>query len=266
MSSSPRDPWALLSSRTPARIALGRTGVSLPTREVLSFALAHAQARDAVHASIDWPALSERMRSLGLDAIMAGSAARDRAVYLRRPDLGRRLDCDSRERIQAAAGAAPCDLAIVIGDGLSAKAVAAHAPAVVEALLPHVTRLGLSLGPVVLAEGARVALGDEAGRLLGATLVVVLIGERPGLSAADSLGIYLTYDPAPGCTDAERNCISNVRSGGLPPPAAAANLAWLIEAACAMQATGIRLKDLSGSAAIGADQAGTGPQTLGRSS
>ncbi len=260
MSGSPRDPWASMGARTPARIALGRTGVSLPTHEVLSFALAHAQARDAVHARVDWAALAQRLQALGLATIEAGSEARDRAVYLRRPDLGRRFAGASRESIEAAAEKASCDLAIVIGDGLSATAVAAHAPALVEALLPHVARLGLKLGPVVLAEGARVALGDEAGALLGARLVAVLIGERPGLSAADSLSVYLTYEPRPGRTDAERNCISNVRPGGLAPSAAAATLAWLIEAACALRATGVRLKDMRDADALDADDAGADAQ------
>lgn len=264
MSTHPRDPWALLGARTPARIALGRTGASLPTREVLSFALAHAQARDAVHTRIDWAALAARLRALGLNTIEAGSEARDRAVYLRRPDLGRRLDSASRERIKAAAGGTSCELALLIGDGLSAKGIADHAPALVEALLPHVARLGLGLGPVVLAEGARVALGDEVGVLLGAKLVIVLIGERPGLSAADSLSVYLTFDPIPGRTDAERNCISNIRPGGLAPAAAAANLAWLIEAARAIQATGIRLKDLSGSAALDTEAAGAAARNQDR--
>lgn len=257
MSDHPRDPWALLSARTPARIALGRAGASLPTREVLSFALAHAQARDAVHARLDWAALAAQLRVLGLNTIEAGSEARDRAVYLRRPDLGRSLDGASRERIQAAAGGASFDFAILIGDGLSAKAIAAQAPALVEALLPHLVRLGIGLSPVVLAEGARVALGDEVGALLGARLVAVLIGERPGLSAADSLSVYLTFDPIPGRTDADRNCISNIRPDGLDPSSAAANLAWLIEAARSMQATGVRLKDLSGTAALDIEVAGS---------
>lgn len=258
MSGIPRDPWSLLGARTPARIALGRAGASLPTREVLSFALAHAQARDAVHARVEWPALAARVRAIGLETIEAGSVARDRAVYLRRPDFGRRFDPESRERIRNAARGRACDLAILIGDGLSASAVSAHAPALVEALLPHVARLGLELGPVVLAEGARVALGDEAGVLLAAKMVVVVIGERPGLSAADSLGLYLTFDPAPGRTDAERNCISNVRPSGLAPIAAAANLAWLIEAAFALKATGVRLKDKSGTGELDPD----GPAAL----
>lgn len=246
MSGNPRDPWALLGARTPARIALGRAGGSLPTREVLAFALAHARARDAVHAVVDWVTLAGRLRMLGIDLIEAGSLARDRQTYLRQPDRGRRLDAVSRTRLGDAARAGTYDLAIVIGDGLSATAVAAHAAVVVEALLPHLARLGLVIAPVVLAEGARVALGDEIGLMLGCKLVVVLIGERPGLSAADSLGAYITFDPRPGRTDAERNCISNIRPDGLDPSAAAANLAWLIAAAFDMGATGVGLKDQSG--------------------
>ncbi len=246
MTDRPRDPWKHLGARTPARIALGRAGASLPTREVLSFALAHAQARDAVHARLDRAALAAQLRALGLNTIDVVSEARDRATYLRRPDLGRQLDDASRERIKAAVRNETCDLALMIGDGLSATAVAAHAPALVGALLPHIKSLGPTLGPVVIAEGARVALGDEVGALLGARLGAVLIGERPGLSAADSLSVYLTYAPRPGRTDAERNCISNIRPAGLAPEAAARNLIWLIKAALALQATGVALKDRSG--------------------
>lgn len=254
MTGVPRDPWQGLRARTPARIALGRTGSSLPTREVLAFSLAHAQARDAVHAELDRVALAARLRTLGLDAIEAESQARDRATYLRRPDFGRQLDDASRERLRIAVHGKPCDLALMIGDGLSATGVAAHAPALVGALLPHVRALGLTLGPVVVAKGARVALGDEVGALLRARLVAVLIGERPGLSAADSLSVYLTYAPRPGRTDAERNCISNIRQDGLAPEAAAHNLAWIVRAALALQATGVTLKDGSGG---GVDVIGT---------
>lgn len=246
MTDIPRDPWKHLGARTPARIALGRAGASLPTREVLAFALAHAQARDAVHARLDRAALAGRLGALGLDTIEVESQARDRATYLRRPDLGRQLDDASRARIKSATQDETCDLALMIGDGLSATAVAAHVPALVEAVLPHVNSLGLKLGPAVIAEGARVALGDEVGSLLGARLVAVLIGERPGLSAADSLSVYLTYAPRPGRTDAERNCISNIRPAGLTPEAAALNLAWLLKAALVLQVTGVALKDHSG--------------------
>lgn len=260
MTDIPRDPWNGLAAWTPARIALGRAGASLPTREVLSFALAHAQARDAVHARLDRAALALRLHALGLDTIEVESEARDRATYLRRPDLGRQLDEASRARVNAVANGGTCDLALVIGDGLSATGVTAHAPALVEAVLPHVKALGLNLGPTVIAEGARVALGDEVGALLGARLIAVLIGERPGLSAADSLSVYLTYAPRPGRTDAERNCISNIRPAGLAPEAAAHNLAWLVKAALALQATGVVLKDRSGA---GLDKSQQSSQTTG---
>lgn len=248
MSQTPRDPWKGLGRWTQARIALGRAGASLPTREVMAFALAHAQARDAVHAHLDRAALAKKLQALGLEAIEIESQARDRATYLRRPDLGRRLSEVSRERVGNAATDQTCDLALVIGDGLSATAVEAHAAALVEALLPHMQTLGVTLGPVAIAEGARVALGDEVGALLGARLVAVLIGERPGLSAADSLSAYLTFAPRPGRTDAERNCISNIRPGGLATDAAAGNLAWLVKAALDLGATGVALKDRSGAA------------------
>ena len=221
--SAPHDPWFRLSQHTRARLGLGRTGVSLPTREVLDFALAHAQARDAVHARLDHKAVLATLTALGVATVTIESRAADREVYLRRPDLGRALSDCSRSRLVAFAE--PCDLAIVVGDGLSATAVNAHLFAFMSAFLPHAARLGLTLSPVVIADGARVALGDEIGALLGARAVAVVIGERPGLKAADSLGIYLTYQPHIGCHDGERNCISNVRPDGLPPSAAAAKLA-----------------------------------------
>lgn len=249
MTDIPRDPWALLSSRTPARIAIGRCGASVPTREVLSFALAHAKARDAVHARLDRAALAVRLQGLGLATIEVESQAVDRATYLRRPDFGRRLDTAARNRLIATPQTQQCDCALVIADGLSATAVAANAPTVVECLLPHIGKLGITLGPVAIAAGARVALGDEVGHLLGARLVVVLIGERPGLSSADSLSAYITYAPRPGRTDAERNCISNIRPGGLAAEVASASLAWIIEAALSLQTTGIALKDRSGALA-----------------
>ena len=245
MSSAARDPWLRLGTRTMARIALGRAGASLPTREVLAFSLAHARARDAVHATIDRGRLAASLAGAGLPAIEIESEAHEKTVYLRRPDLGRRLTAASRDRLQAMAPAGSADVALMIGDGLSATAVEAHAPALVLALLPALRRLGVGLAPIVLARGARVALGDEVGALLRVQLIAVLIGERPGLSAADSMGVYLTFAPGPGRTDAERNCISNVRPDGLSPAAAAHNLAWLIEAALARGLTGVGLKDES---------------------
>ncbi len=244
MSERPRDPWLSLAALTPARIALGRAGASLPTREVLSFALAHAQARDAVHADLDRGALARKLEALGLATVEIESEADGRDRYLARPDLGRRLAAPSRARLESLP-LAPCDLCLMVGDGLSATAVAEHSPALIAAFLPLAAELGLKLTPVTLARGARVALGDDVASTLKARAVAVLIGERPGLSAADSLGIYLTYGARPGMTDAQRNCISNVRPHGLAPAEAAARLAWLVEAALARGITGIDLKDES---------------------
>jgi ethanolamine ammonia-lyase small subunit len=237
---SKRDPWHKLGVHTPARNALGRIGGSLPTGEVLAFALAHAQARDAVHAALDCDALHEALAPLGHPVIDVTSAAADRATYLRRPDLGRQLPAASAT---ALGGHPPCELAFVIADGLSARAVMAHAALVVRAVWP---RLGhRTLGPIVIASQGRVALGDAIGAALSARMVAVLIGERPGLSTADSLGIYLTHDPRPGRDDSQRNCISNIHAGGLSADAAAVKLAWLIEAAFARSLTGVGLKDES---------------------
>ena len=241
---TPRDPWARLGASTPARIGLGRAGISLPTREVLALALAHAEARDAVHASLDVAALHTALSADGERVITVRSANTSRAHYLTRPDLGRRLDDASRLALEAAAG--PFDLALVVADGLSATAVGAHAAAVAAAFKPLVAQSGLTLAPVVIAEQARVALGDDIAACLGARAVLVLIGERPGLSSPDSLGDYLTYGPSFGDrrhTDAERNCVSNIRREGLPPAHAAAKLAWLVRESFARGTTGIALKD-----------------------
>ena len=239
-----RDPWAKLARWTPARIALGRAGASLPTREVLGFALAHARARDAVHAPFDPGQIARGLAELGLDTIEVSSDATERALYLRRPDYGRRLSQVSRALLEARGGE-PVDLALVVGDGLSAAAVHAHAVPLTAAFLPHAKSLKLSLGPVVIAHGARVALGDEIGSLLRARLVAMLIGERPGLSSPDSLGVYLTFAPKPGRSDAERNCISNVRAEGLSYALAAVKLAWLVREALRRSLTGVALKDES---------------------
>lgn len=242
---TPTDPWTHLAAHTPARIALGRTGASLPTREVLAFALAHARARDAVHAAFAPARLAADIEALGLPTLTVDSAAPDRATYLRRPDLGRRLSDDSRRRL-AAAARGPCDLTIVIADGLSSKAVHAHAANLLAALQPHIAAAGWSPAPVVIASQARVALGDEIGQILGARQVLMLIGERPGLSSPDSLGAYLTLGPTVGLTDADRNCVSNIRPQGLGFEPAAARLAWLMRESLRLGLTGVALKDESG--------------------
>ncbi|WP_083469268.1 ethanolamine ammonia-lyase subunit EutC [Methylobacterium variabile] len=240
----PAGAWRRLAALTPARIALGRAGSGLPTREVLRFGLAHAQARDAVHTPLDVEAVRAGLAALGFETLAAASAAPDRATYLRRPDLGRRLDDASAAALAAAAGK-PVDLALVVADGLSARAVHEGAVPLLAALKPALLGSGRRLAPLVVATQARVALGDAVGALLRARAVAVLIGERPGLSSPDSLGVYLTFDPRPGRTDAERNCLSNVRAAGLKPDLAAFKLHWLIDQALTRGLTGVALKDES---------------------
>jgi len=234
------DGWAALRRHTAARIALGRAGNSLPTREVLAFGLAHAQARDAVHTPLDCAALIGQLQQDGWGVLPVHSRAPDRAAYLARPDWGRRLDAASAAAVRAAAvGTAAPDVVFVIGDGLSSTAVQSHAAALLAAVRPL---LGVPvLAPVVVCTQARVALADEVGELLAARLAVSLVGERPGLSAADSLGAYLTFGPRIGRSDAERNCISNIRPQGLDLPAAAAQLAALIDAALRAACSGVAL-------------------------
>ncbi|HJO34616.1 MAG TPA: ethanolamine ammonia-lyase subunit EutC, partial [Gammaproteobacteria bacterium] len=221
------NPWASLRAYTDARIGLGRAGISLPTAPLLAFQLAHAQAKDAVHTALDTEALTRQLAGLAhplaqTAPLLLATQAGDRATYLQRPDLGRRLDEPSRERLAEAHGAGPADLALVLADGLSARAVAAWAVPVIDALCTALAAAGPDwrLAPVCLVRQGRVAIGDEVGERLQARAVVVFIGERPGLSSPDSLGLYLTWAPRPGVTDAERNCISNVRRGGLAPVAA----------------------------------------------
>ena len=238
------DPWRALRRRTAARIALGRAGAALPTAALLAFELDHARARDAVHRALDLDALDHDLRGCTTSTVRVASAAADRATYLLRPDLGRRLSDASRERLTGV-DAPGCDMLFVVADGLSALGVQRHAAALLSASVPLLE--GLTIGPVVIAEQARVALGDEVGALLKARAVVVVIGERPGLTSPDSVGLYLTFAPRVGRHDAERNCVSNVRPGGLPPQAAAARLAWLIRASLRLSLSGVALKDDSAS-------------------
>lgn len=239
------DPWFALRGLTAARIALGRSGVSLPTDEWLRFGLAHAQARDAVHAPFDVPALQRELQALGFDTVVVDSTAPDRATYLRRPDLGRRLDEASRNTLRAA-GVPAGRLCLVVADGLSSLAVHRQAAAVLREARPLLETAGFELAPLVLAGQARVALGDDIGECLSASAVAMLIGERPGLSSCDSLGIYLTWAPRVGRSDAERNCLSNIRSEGLPAAEAARRFAWLLGGARRIGRSGIALKDDSG--------------------
>jgi ethanolamine ammonia-lyase small subunit len=238
-----------LRALTPARVALERVGASLPTEAWLAFALDHARARDAVHAAFDATRLVAELGQLGLSALGVSSRAGDRQTYLKHPDLGRRLDPPSEQSLADAAARGPYPLVIVIGDGLSPKAVHAHALPLMRPLIARLASAQIDMGPVVVASGARVALGDEIGAILAAQMVVVLIGERPGLSAPNSLGAYLTFAPKFGRTDADRNCVSNIHRAGLTCEEAAFKIAWLVREGLARKVTGVALKDESGALA-----------------
>lgn len=231
--------WPSLRRATPARIGLRRTGTALTTADHLDFQLAHARARDAVYAKLEADRIVAELAEIGFEAIRLRSAATDRLTYLRRPDLGRRLDDRSRqllaERLRTVA-----EVAFVIADGLSATAVNSHAIPLLRAV-SKLSGAETRFGPVALVEGGRVAIGDEIGGLLDADLVAVLIGERPGLSAADSLGVYITWQPAPGTPDAARNCLSNIRPQGLPIAEGAKALLRLLASAWHYRMTGVGL-------------------------
>jgi ethanolamine ammonia-lyase small subunit len=232
---------------TPARVSLPATGHSIATSEVLNFQLAHAQARDAVHAALHLPSFARRLRSelpilaeALIPVLQLQSNAPDRAAYLRQPVLGRTLHPDSVVQLQPASSS---DLAIIIADGLSALAVERHAIPLLANLLPQLVGAGWTIAPISLVQQGRVAIGDPIGFRLGVSLSLVLIGERPGLSSPDSLGAYLTWHPHPDRTDADRNCLSNIRDGGLSPEFAAGRLLWYLQAARARQITGTSLKE-----------------------
>lgn len=232
-----------LRALTPARVGLDRSGASLTTKALLDFTLDHARARDAVHSAFDVEPLAAALSALGLETLAVSSQAPARSDYLKRPDLGRKLDSQSQTML-AERDAAPCDIALIVGDGLSPAAVNAHVVGLIETLLPKLA--GLRIGPVVIASGARVALGDEVGSLLKARMTVLLIGERPGLSSPQSLGAYITLGPTPGLTDERRNCVSNIQSAGLSYDEAASKIAWLAREGLSRGATGVALKDESG--------------------
>ena len=244
--------WQSLRSLTAARIALGRSGVSLPTAAQLDFQLAHARARDAVHLPLDTTQLTQQLRAAlpgEPEPFVLASAAADRTTYLQRPDLGRRLDDGSAERLKAWRNerAAPVfDLAVVVVDGLSALAIAQNAAPFLQALVQRLATEDWALAPTTIVTQGRVAVGDEVGELLGARAVLVLVGERPGLSAPDSMGLYLSWAPSVGLTDAQRNCISNVRPDGLSVTEATYKLHYLLRESRRRQLTGVDLKDETG--------------------
>ena len=239
------DPLLQLRRLTPARIALGRTGTSMPTSAQLDFQYAHAQARDAVHLPFDHAGLSSQLAECGYESVLLHSAATNRDSYLQRPDLGRKLSDESAQILRNHASAHPggVDLVIVVADGLSALAVHRHTVPFLARMREQIEVDGWTVSPVILVEQGRVAVSDEIGELLGAKMVVILIGERPGLSSPDSLGLYFTYNPKVGLTDAYRNCISNVRLEGLSYGMAAHRLLYLMREACRRQLSGVNLKD-----------------------
>lgn len=246
------NPWQSLRRFTAARIALGRTGVSQPTAPHLDFELAHARARDAVHLTLDAKALAQSLpmslAEQGVSCITLCSAAENRNIYLQRPDLGRRLDAASRRMLEALRGedrgnARPYDLAFVIVDGLSALAIEQNAMPLLQTVMSRLRSENWSLAPIGIVSQGRVAIGDEVGQLLAAKAVVVLIGERPGLSSPDSMGLYLTWEPRVGLTDESRNCISNVRPAGLRHEDAAFKLHYLLSESRKRQLSGVGLKD-----------------------
>lgn len=242
--STQADAWQALREFTPARIALGHAGTSLPTQAQLDFQLAHALARDAVHLPLDVAALGEALQAAGAQVLKAHSAAADRLIYLQRPDLGRQLDSASAASLDAAAvGLGAVDLVVVIADGLSSLAVQRHAVPLFTLITELAAGEGWRLAPVVVVEQGRVAVADEVAQRLGARMAINLIGERPGLSSPDSLGLYFTWAPRAGLTDAARNCISNIRPEGLSYATAAHKLAYLMREACKRQLSGVQLKD-----------------------
>lgn len=235
--------WAPLRRFTSARIGLPRAGTTVSTSELLAFQLAHAQARDAVMKGWDAEVFARELTDAGIDAFVAHSRAAHRTAYLARPDLGRQLDTKSLAALKKRQPATVADVALIMSDGLSATAVDSHGLPTLRALLEAFGSRGLQMSPVVLVQNGRVALSDVIGEALGARSAVIVLGERPGLSAADSLGMYLTFAPKRGNTDAQRNCISNVREpGGLSPAQAAEQLAGLLVRSLEQGVSGVGLK------------------------
>jgi ethanolamine ammonia-lyase small subunit len=242
---APPDPWRALRTLTVARIGLGRAGGSLPTRPLLEFQLAHARARDAVLSDLDPVALADVIGVIGCDVLQLHSAAHDRGTFIARPDLGRILNDTSRNMLEREKSSEPAyDCVFIVADGLSAQAVAHHAPSLLARIMERLRVDHWRLAPIAIVRQGRVAIGDEIGALLGANMAVLLIGERPGLSSPDSLGVYLTYDPLPGRTNAERNCISNIREPeGLSYAIAAHKLYHIMSESRRRKLSGVNLKE-----------------------
>jgi ethanolamine ammonia-lyase small subunit len=240
------DSWVALRRFTQARIALGRAGHAVPTQVLLDFQLAHAQARDAVHFSWDIDAFAEQVRGLGEEVLILDTPVGSRGEYLRRPDLGRILTRESRNRLRNF-NTGEADVALIVTNGLSSTAVERHGIPLLQAIVNAYRSRQIRIAPVSLVANGRVALSDDIGSILAARVAVIVVGERPGLSAADSLGIYLTFAPQPGNSDAERNCISNIRPPvGLSYDDAAAKLLYLTEEAMRRGISGVALKDEMG--------------------
>jgi ethanolamine ammonia-lyase small subunit len=239
------NPWRSLRKFTTARIGLGRAGISQPTKHHLDFQLAHARARDAVHSELDIEKLQQNLNVHSYTSIHLRSAAGSRSIYLQRPVLGRRLDDNSEQHLQALEGGPPhtYDIAFIIADGLSAFAVEEHAVNFLNFITAKLKKENWKIAPIVIVEQGRVAVSDEIGSLVGADQAVILIGERPGLSSPDSLGIYLTFDPKIDRNDADRNCISNVRTEGQSYKGAAHKLFYLLSEARRRKYSGVSLKD-----------------------
>ena len=233
--------WQLLKSYTPARVALGRTGNAIPVTAALQLKLSHAYAKDAVHAALDINSMEQSLQQLQHPVLCVCSKAVNRQVYLQRPDLGRQLDESSSILLQSAQK--DFDVAVILADGLSAIAMQLHAPMVLQHLMPLLQNAGLTVAPIIIVTQARVAIGDAIGSLLRSKVSVVLIGERPGLSVSDSMGIYTTYQPVTGLTDESRNCISNIHDNGLDYNTAAQKAFMLIENSIKLKLSGVQLKE-----------------------
>lgn len=239
-----QDQWEKLKQFTDARIALGRAGCSIPTQALLEFQLSHAQAQDAVYQSLNTAYLTEQLKDHSLQSFHVNSNSEDKETYLKRPDLGRQLSEHSKQiLIEQSIDSQPYDVCIVVGDGLSARAIEANAIPFILSLNKYIQQEGWSLAPIVLATGSRVALGDDVAQIFKASMLVMLIGERPGLSSPDSMGIYYTWHARTGCLDSARNCISNVRPAGLSIPIATQRLMNLMKESKRLGLSGVDLKD-----------------------